>query len=203
LKKHHASGWPALLLFTSICFSPLFTAKGGKYLSRQNRWGHILGTCDEWTTACDLQYAISLAPSGDEIWVAAGIYKPIHDGNLKTAFTLKSGVAIYGGFNGTETSREERDADAHLTILSGDLGDDDIKYLWVVTVINDISAINSYWVVKIPNKSPTAQLMVLPLPLVICRHINKSGSGISMYSGNPVLSNLHFSGNYADLWGAV
>ncbi|QTE22997.1 FG-GAP-like repeat-containing protein [Polaribacter cellanae] len=57
---------------------------------------------------------------GDEIWIAKGIYKP---GNNRTdAFTPPANVKIYGGFNGTETTLNQRNWKANPTILSGEIG---------------------------------------------------------------------------------
>src|SRR5512139_1459660 len=68
--------------------------------------GLTSGTCTSWATACDLQYAITTAAvAGDEIWVQQGEYKPTVGAGRSATFTLKDGVAIYGGFVGTETSR--------------------------------------------------------------------------------------------------
>jgi len=81
-----------------------------------------------WATAMhDLQDALSLARASmdtAEIWIAEGTYTP---GLYKAdKFDLVGGVALLGGFDGTETLETQRDPDAHLTILSGDLaGDDD------------------------------------------------------------------------------
>ena len=47
-----------------------------------------------------------------QIWLAAGQYKPtdLADPNDRTAtFTLVNGVAVYGGFDGTESLLTERD----------------------------------------------------------------------------------------------
>lgn len=80
----------------------------------------------DWANAKDLAAAVADASSGDELWVRAGIYKPVSQTDPfdpRTAtFALKGGVAIYGGFNGTETMRGSRDWQLNVTILSGDIG---------------------------------------------------------------------------------
>ena len=89
------------------------------------------GTGTSWTNAsADLQAIINGAASGDEVWVAAGTYIPTRDysgsaspGDLRTkAFTLKEGVKLYGGFNGTETLLSQQNTTTNITILSGDIG---------------------------------------------------------------------------------
>jgi len=100
------------------------------------------GTCTpiDGSTWCkgyrDLQSGIDDSSSGDEVWVKVGTYIP-YDGcggtcdeadhtERSTTFTLKEGVAVYGGFVGTETSEQDRDPTNNETILDGDLnGDDD------------------------------------------------------------------------------
>ena len=51
------------------------------------------------------------------IWVAAGTYKG--DATTTNAFRMVEGVSVYGGFAGTETSLEDRDYEANVTILDG------------------------------------------------------------------------------------
>jgi predicted outer membrane repeat protein len=81
-----------------------------------------------WSTAFRrLQDALSLAQSDsqfDEIWVAAGVYRP-HNSNRDASFVLVSGVSLLGGFAGGETSADQRDPQANPTILSGDLSGND------------------------------------------------------------------------------
>ena len=76
-----------------------------------------------WTDAFrNLQAAIAISSAGDEIWVAAGTYKPTATTTRTISFVLKQGVAVYGGFAGTETQKDERDPEVHVTVLSGDIG---------------------------------------------------------------------------------
>src|SRR5688500_9078924 len=61
----------------------------------------------------ELQDALTAAVSGDQIWVAAGIYYPddgegLTNDNQSHSFHLKNGLAIYGGFAGSETQLSER-----------------------------------------------------------------------------------------------
>lgn len=88
--------------------------------------GNNQGT--SWTNAYpDLQLALEAAQFGDEIWVAKATYFPSKDtaGDTNPAwlrtktFELVNGVGIYGGFDGTETKRSQRDWRNNLTVLSG------------------------------------------------------------------------------------
>lgn len=100
-----------------------------------------------WTDAfTDLKAATDNATSaGDEIWVAQGTYKP--DASDRTVFlTLKKGVKLYGGFDGTETEVNERDWINNPTILSGDLSDNDDE---VVTYSNTLRGDNSYRIIYV------------------------------------------------------
>lgn len=89
------------------------------------------GTGTSWTNAStDLQGIINASSSGDEVWVASGVYLPTLDpsGNSSPSdprdktFRLKSGVNMYGGFAGTETAISQRNLAVNITILSGDIG---------------------------------------------------------------------------------
>jgi hypothetical protein len=65
-----------------------------------------------WTTAmATVQAGIDSAAAGDEVWVAGGRYRE----NL----LLQNGVAIYGGFGGSESGLEQRNWTNHPTILDG------------------------------------------------------------------------------------
>ncbi len=103
------------------------------------------GDGNSWATALgDLQAAIDASSAGDEIWVAAGTYKPVKLINSSVSdsrsFIIKDGVSLYGGFAGVESSREQRALKAggnpwdmaNETILDGD---DDQPDTWERIII--------------------------------------------------------------------
>jgi hypothetical protein len=84
-----------------------------------------------WGTAFDdlqdaLAYVKQLDGAIGEIWVSRGTYFPSKPlpGPYAT-FQLLSGTTLYGGFAGGETDASQRDPGANVTILSGDIEDDD------------------------------------------------------------------------------
>ena len=91
------------------------------------------GDGSSWEKAIPLIEALSKATAGDEIWVKG--YKTTTLENIyvapKEGFVLPSGVAMYGGFEGTETSRDKLGTGKHkyqmtyLTTLVGDIKKDD------------------------------------------------------------------------------
>lgn len=97
------------------------SAAAGTIFVRSTASGANNGTT--WADAyADLQVALAAAVATDEIWVAAGTYKPTATVDRTISFSLKDGVGVYGGFAGTETMRSQRNTVANVTILSGDIG---------------------------------------------------------------------------------
>ena len=86
-----------------------------------------------WEKAIPLNEALSRAKATDEIWVKG--YKTTTLDNIyvapKEGFVLPSGVAMYGGFAGTEANRDKRGTGKHkyqmtyLTTLVGDININD------------------------------------------------------------------------------
>lgn len=75
-----------------------------------------VGDGSSWANAGNLQAMVNQAQAGDEVWVAAGTYT----GVASPVLTLKPEVAVYGGFKGTEMSREARDWNNHVATIDGE-----------------------------------------------------------------------------------
>jgi predicted outer membrane repeat protein len=149
-----------------------------------------------WANAyTDLQSAILGASNGDEIWVAAGTYKPTSTTNRTISFILKNGVAVYGGFAGTETTRDQRNYETNFTILSGDVGamgnNSDNSYHVVVGSNTNTSAILDGFVITAGNAN--ASVLV----------DTDKGGGMYSFIGSPSVRNVIFSENYARLGGGM
>ncbi|GAP63451.1 hypothetical protein ARMA_1874 [Ardenticatena maritima] len=147
-----------------------------------------------------------------EIWVAAGVYYPDEgagqtNDDRNSTFRLKSGVALYGGFAGTETARNQRDPAANITVLSGDIDKNDTTDAnGVVTDTANIQGNNAYHVVTGDGVDNTAVLDGFVVTGGKAEGSNPNHLGGGMFnsnSSNPTLANLTFSGNLAVIGGGM
>ena len=160
---------PALFLVSALAFGlPLAaTAQPILYVDAD-----ASGADDgsSWTNAFEeLDEALDAAESGAQIWVAEGVYYPTDDPERAESFFLKSGVAVYGGFTGTETSLDQRtaDPDENGCVLSGDIGaeddDSDNSYHVIIAAgVDDTAVLDGFLVTggnadgEFPNKAAAA-----------------------------------------------
>jgi len=145
-------------------------------------------------------------PTGDEIWAARGVYYPdedesggVTDNDPNASFVLKSGVGVYGGFIGTETSRSQRDSAVNGTVLSGDIDQNDSgKVNDVLQSHTGITGNNSYHVVRGTNVGSTATLDGFSVTGGDAgTHTNTDGAGIWLSYSTLALVNLEVRGNRA------
>ncbi|TCO07764.1 choice-of-anchor Q domain-containing protein [Natronoflexus pectinivorans] len=157
------------------------------------------GSGTSWADAMSLQEALSIAKSSDQIWVAAGTYKPTEGTNRSISFKLKDGVELYGGFAGTETALIQRNLRMNKSILSGDIGEE------------DVATDNSYHVLEaigtelnpIGNSTIIDGFIVQDGYANILGSANGNGGGMYLRFASPIVRNIWFRGNYARTGGAV
>jgi len=170
---------------------------------------------NSWTNAyTDLQSALTDS-NCTEIWVAAGVYKP--GTQQSQTFTINEGEKVYGGFAGTEVLLAQRNAVQNVTILSGDIDNNDINTdgNHINESATNIMGSNSYRVVNMDGIStPMGPETVLDGFVITGGDSVGSGSGGmggGLYCGgygagkycSPTLSALTFSGNRAGNGGAL
>ncbi len=193
-----------ILLLLLVVVIPANAAAGPRCYVDVNAAGANNG--DAWADAYpDLQAALADSHCS-EIWVAAGVYQP---GSVRSdSFALADGVALYGGFAGTETSLSERNWRRNLTILSGDIDNNDTNTDGnnIAESTADIQGSNSYHVVIGSGADNTA---VLDGFIITAGQANglsfpdDRGGGLCNDTGSPTLNNLVFSGNYASISGGA
>jgi hypothetical protein len=155
--------------------------------------------CSSWANACTLQTALTNAPRDAEIWVAMGTHRPTTSTLDRVAtFQLKDSVAVYGGFKGTETARDQRDPAASVTVLSGDIDRNDSQ----TPSITDIATVtgngtNSYHVVT-GVTGATLDGVTITAGFAGGTSTNTSGGGIYNLNNSPTLANIVFMGNAAN-----
>jgi len=123
-----------------------------------------------WSTAfVNVSDGLSAAVDGDQVWVAAGIYY----GRVG----LRAGVALYGGFAGTETNLDTRNWLGHPTILEG----------YANTTV-----------VKVPAGATNSTRLD---GFVIRNGSSSMGGGISCSAASPVIARNLIVGNQAFIAG--
>jgi hypothetical protein len=186
---------------------------GGILFVNHNATGSINGS--SWADAfTNLQSALnSTCPDITQIWVAAGTYKPTSGTDRTISFHMKDGVAIYGGFAGTETLLSQRDWQTNVTTLSGDIGtidDNTDNSNSVVLADGGIGAsaiLDGFTVtgaeggtfsggIAVGGASP-----VISNCLITGNSSNYCGGGLMSYAASPVVSNCIFLENYSTNFG--
>lgn len=151
--------------------------------------------------------ALSGAVSGDEVWVAQGIYVE----NLP----ITAGAALFGGFSGTETARDQRNWKANVTVLDGGNNGNYVLMTYVAgpavdgfTIRNGVYGVwaNSGGAITVDHCRLLSNIFGVKMggssggPCAITlRNCTVSGStwGIRADAGTPTIVNCTFSGNLA------
>ena len=136
---------------------------------------------DSWANAMsEVEFRKALEDkTPGEYWVAEGEYTP-DDADPVKSFVLKNNIALYGGFAGTETQREERDWEANVTTLSGAIGGLHSNNVVRATGVNSTAILDGF---TITGGEATG---------------GDSGGGMNIEYGSPTLTNCTFSGNKAN-----
>jgi predicted outer membrane repeat protein len=157
-----------------------------------------------------LQAALSDAASTSgavEIRVAGGVYYPdegsgVSDGTVDTSFVLSGDLTVKGGYTSDFSSR---DPDANVTVLSGDVDQDDTTNEdGVVTDTADVSGANSYHVVEAKTLPTASTLEGLTITAGQANDEDpgfsedtNQGGGILTDKSDLILRNVEIVGNYA------
>ena len=212
-----------LYILMAFALLPAFAAaQGTRYYVALEAAG--TGDGSSWGNATTLGDALAKAKANDEIWVMG--YND--EGNSKfyfvpkAGYTLKSGVKLYGGFNGTETSsideREVIDNKAYRmvyrTVISGDIDKNDaLDATNLIFPGNDTRTDNATHVLTL-NMTPGQtninnwETVVDGVTIAGGHAVNGRGGGIFVKGNNNnggryILRRCFFIGNYAGEGGAL
>ncbi len=193
IRPHSAIPWilPALLI---LAVSPPSFAQSIHYVDQSatgaangETWGDAFITVTE---------AIDDATAGDEIWVARGTYNE--------SIQMVGGVALFGGFLGSESQRVERNWATNSTIIDA-TGN---KYFSAITVDKVEETTIDGFTITGGHQSPFANLSrgggvryeeVSSATLVNCNIKNNFalvGAGIYCFQSNPFVKNCKITENF-------
>ncbi|MFT3979493.1 MAG: choice-of-anchor Q domain-containing protein [Ferruginibacter sp.] len=125
------------------------------------------GSGSSWANASgNIAAMISASASGDQVWIKKGTYTPA------ATLSMKNGVAIYGGFAGSETLLSQRNFIINQTIISGGGS------------------------IQVFNNSGLNNTAILD-GLAISNGSSGDGAGMNNSGSSPIIRNCIFSGNNA------
>lgn len=129
-----------------------------------------------------IQAATAAATTGDEIWVQQGTYVIL---DVATQLNFKSGVNVYGGFVGNETSLAARSSNPALTIISQDTAPATTFRLLTSIALNDLTTWDGF---TFDGKNVGSGVLLsgnckLENAIVVnCKITDGSGAGVRMSS---------------------
>ncbi|MEM7574651.1 MAG: hypothetical protein AAF433_17230 [Bacteroidota bacterium] len=155
---------------------------------------------DSWNAPISLHQALQLAAVGDEIWVKQGTYYSSLSDNREDRLMIPSGVALYGGFSGSEQEISDRKPE-NTSLLSGDLGIKDNASDNAFTVVymldaNAQTVLDGFTIAHGQAKAPSRDRMASTTGgALVIEAVNASSS--------PKIQNCVFANNNARYGGAV
>jgi len=168
------------------------------YVDQQSK---AQGDGHSWKSAFQsIQDALAASSGGDEIWVARGTYYPDATDQTKS-FVLKADVALYGGFTGNETTRQQRNFRTNVTILSGNIGKGDRTKNTKTIVLGADRAILDGFTVADAFGTDVPRMHLVPADIL--KNDMIVGGGMRNFMTSPIVRNTIFRNNYSPKGGGV
>jgi len=159
-------------------------------------WADAFGSIQDAVTA-------ATAAGGGEVWVKTGTYS---SATLDPVVTMASGVAIYGGFAGTETARDARDWVKNLTVITGDGNGDAIGDRRCILGANN-ATLDGFSLTKGYGASGGAMSNTASPTVANCilygNRTDGDGGAVHSTAGSPVFTNCVFRDNTAGFDGGA
>ena len=171
-----------------------------------------------WANAyTDLQDAIDNATSSDEIWVAEGTYYPTKDesgtagtNDRDNTFFINYDIKLYGGFDGVETTRSQRTPTTNITILSGDMDNDEDSLDNCFHIMyfkgdgtNNVTASAVVDGFTFEDGNATGATSTNPWGGAIYMYAYSNNTNTTKYDCSPTINNNIFKNNDANNGGAI
>ncbi|MBW2537891.1 MAG: right-handed parallel beta-helix repeat-containing protein, partial [Deltaproteobacteria bacterium] len=146
-------------------------------------WGSAVKTVQEGIDLAYCGVGNSAACAQWQVWVKSGTYY-VHQTCSWNMVRLRAGVAVYGGFVGSETAVHEREWEANETILDGRDGPDGVQHVYSVVFGSDAAVIDGFTI----QQGRVAEEVQLPYGV---------GAGMLNLSASPTVENCTFRDNYS------